>query len=59
MTRFVVDRYEIFEEIASGGMATVFVGRLRGGRGFARTVAIKRLHAICLPQTGAYCRIIE
>lgn len=38
-------RYEIFEEIASGGMATVFLGRLKAVGGFARTVAIKRLHA--------------
>jgi eukaryotic-like serine/threonine-protein kinase len=39
------DRYEFLAEIASGGMATVFLGRMRGGGGFARTVAIKRLHA--------------
>jgi eukaryotic-like serine/threonine-protein kinase len=45
MPRLIVDRYELFEEIASGGMATVFLGRLRGGSGFARTVAIKRLHS--------------
>jgi serine/threonine-protein kinase len=31
-------------EIAAGGMATVHVGRLMGPVGFARTVAIKRLH---------------
>jgi serine/threonine protein kinase len=30
--------------LASGGMATVHVGRLAGDVGFARTVAIKRLH---------------
>src|SRR5437879_9002164 len=30
--------------IAAGGMATVHVGRLVGPSGFARTVAIKRLH---------------
>ena len=40
----VVDRYVIGEEIASGGMATVHIGRLVGPIGFARTVAIKRLH---------------
>src|SRR5580692_8254178 len=40
-----VGRYAIFGEIASGGMATVHIGRLVGPRGFARTVAIKRLHA--------------
>src|SRR5690606_1738852 len=32
-------------EIASGGMATVHLARLLGPAGFARTVAIKRLHA--------------
>jgi eukaryotic-like serine/threonine-protein kinase len=40
-----VGRYAIFDEIASGGMATVYLGRLSGSGGFARTVAIKRLHA--------------
>ena len=38
-------KYAIFGEIAAGGMATVHIGRLLGPRGFARTVAIKRLHA--------------
>src|ERR1700742_4409241 len=41
----VVGRYAIFDEIASGGMATVHMGRLLGAAGFSRTVAIKRLHA--------------
>ena len=40
----VVGRYALFDEIASGGMATVHLGRLLGPSGFARTVAIKRLH---------------
>ena len=39
-----VGRYALFDEIASGGMATVHLGRLLGSAGFARTVAIKRLH---------------
>jgi serine/threonine-protein kinase len=39
------DRYRIGEPIASGGMATVYLGRLIGPAGFSRTVAIKRLHA--------------
>jgi serine/threonine-protein kinase len=38
-------RYELFGEIARGGMATVHFGRLHGSVGFTRTVAIKRLHA--------------
>lgn len=40
----VVGRYTICDAIASGGMATVYFGRLRGPAGFSRTVAIKRLH---------------
>ncbi|MRG98452.1 serine/threonine-protein kinase [Polyangium spumosum] len=39
-----VGRYALYGEIASGGMATVHFGRLLGPSGFARTVAIKRLH---------------
>src|SRR5688572_21047377 len=39
-----LDRYVIFDEIAAGGMATVHLGLLVGSAGFARTVAIKRLH---------------
>jgi serine/threonine-protein kinase len=39
-----LDRYEILAEIASGGMATVYLGRLPGAGGFERLVAIKRLH---------------
>jgi eukaryotic-like serine/threonine-protein kinase len=40
----VIGRYLLFDEIASGGMATVHYGRMTGQAGFARTVAIKRLH---------------
>jgi len=40
-----VGRYIVYGEIASGGMATVHFGRLTGLAGFARSVAIKRLHA--------------
>ena len=40
----MIGRYALFGEIASGGMATVHVGRLLGPVGFSRTVAIKRLH---------------
>jgi eukaryotic-like serine/threonine-protein kinase len=39
-----IGRYVLFGEIASGGMATVHLGRLSGPAGFARTVAIKQLH---------------
>jgi eukaryotic-like serine/threonine-protein kinase len=37
-------RYSVFAELASGGMATVYLGRMTGAAGFGRTVAIKRLH---------------
>jgi serine/threonine-protein kinase len=40
----VVGRYVLYDEIASGGMATVHFGRLVGAAGFSRTVAIKHLH---------------
>ena len=51
-----IGRYALFGEIASGGMATVYFGRLAGavgfsrrgsrasGSGFSRSVAIKQLH---------------
>jgi serine/threonine-protein kinase len=41
----LVGRYVLYGEIASGGMASVHFGRLVGPAGFARPVAIKRLHA--------------
>jgi eukaryotic-like serine/threonine-protein kinase len=41
----VIGRYALYDTIATGGMATVHLGRLLGSVGFARTVAIKRLHA--------------
>ena len=40
----VIGRYLLCDPIASGGMATVHLGRLVGPAGFSRTVAIKRLH---------------
>jgi len=42
--RQFVDRYELIGEIASGGMATVYLARLTGVGGFQRFVALKRLH---------------
>lgn len=38
-----IGRYALFEQFASGGMATVHFGRLDGAGGFSRVVAIKRL----------------
>jgi serine/threonine protein kinase len=42
--RTIGERYVLRDELASGGMATVHLGRLIGAAGFSRTVAIKRLH---------------
>jgi serine/threonine-protein kinase len=42
--REIVGRYALYDIIASGGMATVHYGRLLGPVGFARTVAVKKLH---------------
>src|SRR5262245_32820515 len=39
-----VGRYVLFDVIATGGMASVHLGRLDGAVGFSRVVAIKRLH---------------
>ncbi len=36
--------YEVYDVIATGGMATVHLGRVVGDAGFGRVVAIKRLH---------------
>src|SRR3974390_403484 len=43
--RRVVGRYALYDEIASGGMAAVHIGRLLGPAGFSRAVAVKSLHA--------------
>jgi len=40
----IIGRYALGAKIASGGMATVHLGRVVGSIGFTRTVAIKRLH---------------
>jgi eukaryotic-like serine/threonine-protein kinase len=41
----VLGRYLFYAPIASGGMATVYLGRMAGPKGFSRIVAIKQLHA--------------
>src|SRR5215831_20235973 len=38
-----LDRYELLTPIASGGMATVWLARLRGKRGFEKLFAIKTI----------------
>ncbi len=39
-----LERYELIGEIATGGMAVVYLARIAGLGGFQRFVAIKRLH---------------
>ena len=39
-----LSRYVVYDRIASGGTASVHLGRLAGVGGFARIVAIKKLH---------------
>jgi eukaryotic-like serine/threonine-protein kinase len=39
-----VGRYVLHHEIASGGMARVYFGRMIGPSGFGRTIAVKRMH---------------
>src|SRR5690606_24621133 len=43
----VVGRYALYSEIAAGGMAAVYFGRLLGPAGIQRTVAVKQLHPQC------------
>jgi serine/threonine-protein kinase len=40
----IAGRYVLSEPLASGGMGAVYLGRLLGPAGFARTVAIKKPH---------------
>ncbi|MEM9188959.1 MAG: serine/threonine-protein kinase [Myxococcota bacterium] len=40
----MLGRYELFYELGRGGMATVFLARMRGAGGFQRWFAIKRVH---------------
>ncbi len=46
--------YEPLLELASGGMATVFVARLLGAAGFERLVVIKRVHRHLLSNREFY-----
>jgi serine/threonine-protein kinase len=45
-------RYELLFKLASGGMATVYVGRARGSMGFSQLVAIKEPHPHLLDDPG-------
>jgi eukaryotic-like serine/threonine-protein kinase len=50
-------RYELLVKIASGGMATVYVGRLTSAAGVTRLVAVKRAHAHLL-EHPAFARMV-
>src|SRR5438874_1475522 len=41
---FFVGRYRVISEIGRGGMASVHLSRIDGPGGFAKWVAIKRIH---------------
>jgi eukaryotic-like serine/threonine-protein kinase len=45
-------RYEITGRIATGGMATVYLGRLEGTGGFAREFALKVVHPHLVAEAG-------
>src|SRR5258708_26313316 len=47
-----LDRYELVCPVAEGGMASVWIGRLTGGHGFEKLVAIKTI----LPQFASDAR---
>jgi eukaryotic-like serine/threonine-protein kinase len=52
-------RYVLFDEIAAGVMGSVHIGRQRGSIGFARTVAIKRLHSRFARDRGFVARLLD
>ncbi|MBL8744075.1 MAG: serine/threonine protein kinase, partial [Myxococcales bacterium] len=54
-----VGRYQIFEAFAAGGMASVHLGRMKGDAGFARTVAIKQLHASFAEDSAIVSTILD
>jgi serine/threonine protein kinase len=51
-------RYELLVKIASGGMASVYVGRLSSAVGVSRLVAIKRAHPFLLEQDPSFSRML-
>lgn len=54
-----IGRYEILLPIASGGMATVYLGRSRGIGGFERDVAVKLTHAHLVTSAEVAAELIE
>jgi serine/threonine-protein kinase len=47
-----IGRYELCFELASGGMASVYLARTEGTPGFQKLVALKRIHPHLASETG-------
>jgi serine/threonine protein kinase len=47
-----IGRYELCFELASGGMASVYLARIDGASGFEKLVALKRIHRHLAKQKG-------
>lgn len=54
-----VGRYVLYDQIASGGMASVHLGRLIGPVGFSRVVAVKRLHPAYAKDQGFVTMMLD
>ncbi|MBL9023844.1 MAG: protein kinase [Myxococcales bacterium] len=54
-----IGRYQVFGAFASGGMASVHLGRMTGSAGFAKTVAIKQLHASFAEEPAIVSSILD
>jgi serine/threonine-protein kinase len=52
-----VGRYDLIVPIASGGMATVYLGETLGPAGFRKTVAVKLVHQH-LRDDSEFCRAL-
>ncbi len=51
-------RYDVLLKLASGGMATVYIGQVRGALGFRQLVAIKRPHAHLLDDASFRAELV-
>ncbi len=47
-----IGRYDLCAQLASGGMATVWLARMRGPAGFQKLVALKTIHPHLVDQEG-------
>jgi len=47
-----IGRYELCFELASGGMASVYLARINGASGFEKLVALKRIHRHLAKEQG-------